>query len=418
MQHTETETTTSGAAAHAAETSVPVIGTPTKSRVIGVDATRGLALLAMMAVHVFPDFNVDGTPSMTMVVAAGRSVATFALLAGVSLALMTGGRHPLGGRTRTAAAAGLAVRALLIGFIGLALGYSGSDVNVILPYYGVLFLLAIPLIGLRPRVLACMAIVIALVVPVFTLVIGDHLPHTNLDDDLTFGSLLHPYRFAVELLITGLYPALPFMAYICAGLAIGRLKLASTRVAARLLGGGLALAVSAWVTSSMLLLHLDGLQQLRHAALPGTDPNQLTDNALLWSPPHIWSWWWLAVRAPYSATPIELLHTIGVAMAVLGAMLLLSRVAASVLGPLAVMGSMILTIYCAHVVYLSFDPLSDYPFISYIVQVATAFVFAVIWRRAVGRGPLETVIAVAAGRVRKALAARIPAEDQRQAKQT
>jgi uncharacterized membrane protein len=248
--------TMSGAVAHAAETLVPAAGAPTKSRIMGVDATRGLAVLGMMAVHVFPDFNVDGTPTITLAVAAGRSAATFALLAGVSLAFMTGGRHPVEGQARTAAAAGLAVRALLIGFIGLALGYSGTGASVILPYYGVLFLLAIPLIGLRPWVLACVAIVIALVVPVFTLVIRAHLPDGDLGVDPTFGSLLHPYRLAVALLITGVYPALAFMAYICAGLAIGRLKLSSTRVAARLLGGGLALAVSAWVTSSVLLLYI------------------------------------------------------------------------------------------------------------------------------------------------------------------
>jgi hypothetical protein len=331
---------------------------------------------------------------------------------------MTGGRHPVEGQARTAAAAGLAVRALLIGFIGLALGYSGTGASVILPYYGVLFLLAIPLIGLRPWVLACAAIVIALVVPVFTLVIRAHLPDGDLGVDPTFGSLLHPYRLAVALLITGVYPALAFMAYICAGLAIGRLKLSSTRVAARLLGGGLALAVSAWVTSSVLLLHMGGLQQLRDAAPPGTGPNQLTDNVLLWFPHPISSWWWLAVRAPHSATPIDLLHTLGAAMAVLGAVLLLTRVAAPLLGPLAAAGSMTLTIYSAHVVYLAFDPLSDYPFISYVVQVAAALVFAIIWRRAKKRGPLETVVAVVARHADRAVAAQTMSEGQRQVQKT
>ena len=51
------------------------------------------------------------------------------------------------------------------------------------------------------------------------------------------------------------------------------------------------------------------------------------------------------------------------------------------------------------------------------MKVAAALVFAVIWQRVIGRGPLETVVAVASGRVRQAVAARIPAEGQRQAKQ-
>jgi uncharacterized membrane protein len=394
---------------------------PAKSRIMGVDIARGLALLGMVAVHTFPDLNADGTPSMAWAVAGGKAVALFALLAGVSLAFMTGGRHPIEGRARTAAAAGLAVRALLIGFIGLALGYIGETVNVILPYYGVLFLLAVPLIGLRPRVLACLAIVIALVVPVFTLMIRAYIPEVALYNNPTFGSLLHPYQLAVTLLITGVYPVLAFMAYICAGLAIGRLKLSSTRVAARLLGGGLALAISAWVISSVLLLDLGGLQQLRDAASPGTDPKQLTDNVLLWSPPDnisFSSWWWLAVRAPHTVSPIDLLQTMGVAMAVLGAILLLTRVAIPVLRPLAAAGSMLLTLYSTHVVYMAFDPLSDYPFISYIVQITAAVVFAVIWQHLIGRGPLETVVAVVAGYVRRTLAARIGTDGQPQGQKT
>ncbi len=414
MEYSESETTTRSAAVHIAEISAPLAGAATKSRIMGVDAARGLALLGMVAVHVSPDFNDDGMPSMVYMVAAGKALALFVLLAGVSLAFMTGGRHPVEGRARTAAAAGLAVRAVLIGFIGLALGYSGTNVSVILPYYGLLFLLAIPLLGLRPRVLAGLAIVIALVIPVFMLVSHSYVSHVPLDDNPTFHSFLHPYQLAVELLITGPYPVLAFMAYICAGLAIGRLNLSSSRVATSLLGSGLVLAIIVWVTSEVLLLHLGGLQQLRHAVPPGTAPDQLTDNALLWLPgpgeapdrPNpISSWWWLAVRAPYSFTPIDLLHTLGLAMTVLGVMLLLTRVAAPVLKPLAAVGSMMLTLYSAHVVYMAFDPLSDYPVISFAVQVAAALVFAVIWQRVIGRGPLETVVAVAAGRVRRALAA-------------
>jgi uncharacterized membrane protein len=405
MEYNENQTTTRGLAAHATGTSITPAGVPTKSRIMGVDAARGLALLGMVAVHVYPNFNDGNTPSMVYVVVAGKAVALFVLLAGVSLAFITGGRHPVEGRARTAVAASLAVRALLIGFIGLTLGYTGQSVDVILPYYGVLFLLAIPLIGLRPAVLACLAIVIALVVPVFTLLIGDSIRGVALANNPTFHSFLQPYLLAVGLLFTGPYPALAYMAYICAGLAIGRLELSSIRVATRLLGSGLALAISSWVTSSVLLLHMGGLQRLRDAAPAGTTPDQLTDNVLLWSPDHISSWWWLAIRAPYSATPIDLLYTIGVAMAVLGAMLLLTQVAAPVLRPLAAAGSIMLTIYSAHVVYMAFDPLSNYPFISFAVQVATALVFAVIWQRARGRGPLETVVAVAARGTRRAVAA-------------
>ena len=80
MQYCKTKTTTSVAAAHAAETSVPAAAAPTKSRIMGVDAARGLALLGMLAVHVFPDFNDNGTPTIPWMVEHGKSLATFVLL--------------------------------------------------------------------------------------------------------------------------------------------------------------------------------------------------------------------------------------------------------------------------------------------------------------------------------------------------
>ncbi len=54
--------------------------------------------------------------------ASGRASALFAVLAGVSLALMSGGTRPVRGRERLATTTGLVVRALLIAALGLLLG--------------------------------------------------------------------------------------------------------------------------------------------------------------------------------------------------------------------------------------------------------------------------------------------------------
>src|SRR5215218_7611418 len=59
------------------------------ARLIAVDATRGLALLGMMAVHALWAYDDDGNVTWTYSLAAGRSAATFALLAGVGIAFMT-----------------------------------------------------------------------------------------------------------------------------------------------------------------------------------------------------------------------------------------------------------------------------------------------------------------------------------------
>lgn len=67
-------------------------------RIEGLDLARGVALVGMLAVHVFPTFDGDGSASLATQIASGRSSAVFATMAGVGLALVTGGRNPVSGR--------------------------------------------------------------------------------------------------------------------------------------------------------------------------------------------------------------------------------------------------------------------------------------------------------------------------------
>ena len=64
---------------------------PSARRILGVDAARGVALIGMMSIHIAPAIGTDGSTSTTYLIASGRSAALFALLAGVGLALASGG---------------------------------------------------------------------------------------------------------------------------------------------------------------------------------------------------------------------------------------------------------------------------------------------------------------------------------------
>jgi hypothetical protein len=89
-----------------------------------------------------------------------------------------------------------------------------------------------------------------------------------------------------------------------------------------LLGAGAALAVAARVVSSIVLHPLGGLARLTSQDGSGAGPAEL-----LWEHPHLSSsWWYLALPAPHSHTPVDVTHTLGSAMVVLGAALLLTRV--------------------------------------------------------------------------------------------
>jgi len=382
-----------------------------RARLVGVDVARGLALLGMMAVHVVDELDSRGNPTLATEVAAGRASTLFVMLAGVGLALLSGGQRPAEGRARTAIAAGIAVRALLIGAIGLLLGDlfgQSTQVEVILPYYGLLFLIAIPLLGLRPRTLAWIAVAVVAVAPVVILWIVADVGAAELDagGNVTFATLFEdPGGLLSALLVTGSYPVLAFLAYLCAGIAIGRLNLSSSRLAAGLLGGGLVMAIGAQLVSSMLLFQLGGMQELVDLEEVGSRGEAV--NQLLWDPQPVGSWWYLAVSAPHSSTPIDLLHTLGSAMAVLGAALLLCRirVIARLLRPLAAAGSMTLTLYCAHLLVLSTGLFADQQLPLYVLMVVAALAFGYFWQRKMGQGPLERLVAAIAGRARRAVAA-------------
>ncbi|MGB7448960.1 MAG: hypothetical protein WA892_07520, partial [Ornithinimicrobium sp.] len=187
-------------------------------------------------------------------------------------------------------------------------------------------------------------------------------------------------------------------------LVIGRLDLASRRVATGLFSGGLALAVSASTLSWLLLGPLGGEQALYATASQGGMSTTDVADTLVWgaggtTPTQ--TWWWLAVDAPHSSTPLDLLHTGGTAVALIGGMLLLARSWPRVLTPLTAVGSMTLTLYTAHILFMSspLDVFAATP--GYVIQVVLALCFAAIWRTAVGQGPLESLTAAAGKAARR-----------------
>jgi hypothetical protein len=232
------------------------------------------------------------------------------------------------------------------------------------------------------------------------------LPYAGYEYDPTPATLVHdPLGLLVQLSLTGTYPVVVYVAYLCVGLAIGRLDLSSRRVAWWLVGGGLALAVAARAASAILLYPMGGLARL-------VEQNGLHDGAasaaqeLLWVPTLSSSWWYLALPAPHSHTPVDLLHTLGSAAAVLGAALLLTRVPAirRVLSPLAAAGSMSLTLYSAHLILLATGVLADDAVLLYLAMVAGALALAAGWRRRFKQGPLEKLVAVPAAWAHRAVA--------------
>lgn len=378
-----------------------------RRRLTGVDAARGLALLGMMAIHILPSWNEDGDPTLVWSAFSGVAATLFALLAGLTLAFLTGGSRPLSGGALTASRAGLLVRAALIAVLGMLLAAVDPPAAIILVYYGVMFLLAIPLLRLSARALAALAVGIAVLGPILVHLTRDVLPDLSGYDPTLTTLFTEPVTFLSVVLFTGSFPVIPWMAYVCAGLALGRLDLRDKRTALRLFAAGVLTALGAWLTSALLQGPLGGREQLM-AATPWS-ATEIQD-FLIWGPlPELptTTWWWLTVLAPYTATPFEVFHSLGVAAAALGAMLLIGRFAGRALRPLTAIGSMTLTLYSAHLLLLATGLLAQAPWASFIVQTTAAVGFAMIWLHFKDSGPLERGVTVATRAVRDRVYTRI-----------
>lgn len=363
-------------------------------RIVGIDLARGMALLGMMVVHLINQANADGDMAWQWRISSGNAAALFATLAGVGIALSTGRTRPPTGRPLLATATSVLTRAVLIGLIGLALGsVVPTDIaNVILPYYAVLFVLAIPFLRVPPMLLGFFALMVAVIVPIVSHVVRRSLP-VIAPTNIGFASVLaDPGKVMTDLLLTGVYPALPWLAYVLAGLAIGRLPLRrSLAIFLTTTGTGLALIASAG--SLFAMNQLGGLQAIAAAAQGSMTLDDFT-SLLVWGAGGTLpttSWWWLAVLAPHTTTPFDLMFTLGIAIAVLGAALMIGFVIPVAVKPLVVMGSMPLTMYAGHLLLTSLSPLPGGG-LGYWLQVAILLAFAFLWSRFVSRGPLEWLV--------------------------
>lgn len=352
-------------------------GTAYPPRLVGVDLARLLALVGMFAAHVTAV--EDGEVPVLFQVVAGRSSALFALLAGVSLVIVT--RATSAGNLGVHRAR-LLVRAGMVALVGMVLGVLDSGVAVILVYYGLLFCCALPVLRWRASSLAWLALAWGVASPVVSVLLRPALPPTSYQVPSLL-SLADPWQLLTELAVTGYYPVLTWATYLFAGMAAGRAltpaligtdgdraragggptgraRSADHRVPLRtlrtllLVGAWLAalsLGVSVWATRSpavrQALLQSWGVTdrwgdlatELR-TGFYGTHPEG--------------SWWWLAVWAPHSGSVVDLAHTTGCALLVLGSCLVLVRVTAALpWRVLAGAGAMTLSLYAAHVVVLS-----------------------------------------------------------------
>lgn len=384
-------------------------------RILGLDVARGLAILGMAGAHVGMTDAFDwGDPTTWTDLVHGRSSILFALLAGVSIALMTG-RDVLPERERLPGIRlNLVGRGAVIFVIGLALELLNTPIAVILTLYGLLYVAVIPVLRWRPRQLLLGVAVLALAGPALLALIS--------------AVALQPFGAGIGFVLYGTYPITVWLALVLGGMALGRLRVQEVRtvvvalvigVVLAAIGYGLgALGAGAGLGGTESIVSstsedsgsgsLDSLPSESLDSLPAESLSSFIPDDVM--PPSGWESYPEALAAtdpfgsvvravfavdPHSGGTAEILGSGGFALAVIALCLLLSRPLRWLLLPLGALGSMPLTAYSLHVVsvVLVAGPggfIADNSF--WGLTAVALLVVTTLWAMFVGRGPLERLV--------------------------
>ena len=308
----------------------------------------------------------------------GRAAATFVVLAGAGLSLLSRKARESGDVDRLARDRGTVLRrAAFLLIFGLL--YTPIWPPDILHFYGLYlgaaaFLLAAPARRLVGLALALPLVFLGLL---FTL---DYEKGWDWES-LTYLDLWTPEGMVRHLLFNGFHPVVPWLTFVLVGMLLGRQNLLDGTVRRRVFGAGLGAVILAESTSALLIRILS----------MGASPEEQADLAAVFG---------TAMMPP---VPLYLLAGSGVACAAIAACVELGVrfPKAFWMRPLLRTGEMALTLYVAHVVVgmgvlQSLGRLEEQS-LAFAVASSAAFcalavVFAVSWRAKFARGPLEAVL--------------------------
>ncbi|MEP6479309.1 MAG: acyltransferase family protein [Rhodoglobus sp.] len=325
-----------------------------------VDLARGAGLIGVFIAHTAPI--TAHTPFYIKWINISENVAAplFTLMLGLSLGLLVSARSD--GQSRARFRLQLTIRSALLVVLGLAAGMLGANVIPILQYFGVVYLVLLPVLFLRARWLLLLAGAMAIVSPLLMTAVQGAFANWMSAGGAERWYFSPVYQLA-ELLFSGYgYRVTGLLVFALVGLAVAKAGVGNrSTLVATSLGGG------------VLMLVGYGLSRLTAIS-----------------------------AAAYSGTTLELLGATGLALVTFslcgwlfaGQQVAWLRGVARVLSPVSALGSMTLTVYLLHIVVLglwarTMPGINDDSWPMMFGLIAGSLVFAVLWKKFVGKGPVE-----------------------------
>ncbi|MFG3338386.1 DUF418 domain-containing protein [Glycomyces sp. NPDC048151] len=387
-------------------TAPPAKGDASMGRLVGVDLARALAVFGMYIVHVGPMLSTtSGVGTWVRYMADGHSSVLFATLAGFSLMLIAGRREPKTGLAGRKAKARIAIRAVVLLAFGTLLAKFYGDV-IIIGFYGVYFLVAMLFLRLSGKALAITAAALAVAGPQAAFLMRPLLSGSVQQAVDAYDPLERLSGVGViDLLFTGFYPTVPWIAFVVAGMALGRVDLSAPANQRRLAALGAGLTAVAYGLS-LLLAGKDALRSMAEDGSSGSGSGSWSgsskppmDSGSFDYQPSVRE---LFVAGPHSGTTFDIVGSVGVAILVIvGATFLMDRLPRlrRLAAPLVAVGTMSLTAYVGHFAVMSWLSLPGGgvrgSWVPVLTLIAGAVVFAAVWSRFFRRGPLEYLLNLA-----------------------
>ncbi len=333
---------------------------------------RGLAMFAMTVVH-FVNFRENEGETLATLAShfRGRAMPLFVMLGGIGVTYLT--------RRSKTPERDLIIRAIMLFALGLVLTEYVDRLAIILQSYGLFFILATVLWRLPSKVLLALVPAIVATGAVTYQLVGTPRRLTPFDEAFTVAG-------AESLIFDGFYPLFPVGAFFVFGIWLGRINLASERVAAVLAGVGTVVGIGTTVIANAAVERFN-LQIVFGRGRAGDGMFHLT--RLLDSEGH-------------SAMPAWVISALGTSAAVLGISLLLAPRFPRLVRPVVAVGSTALTYYVyqawlTNVVPPTFETSLGTEWIFTFAVYASFVVLALIWKVFFDSGPFERALRIGSG---------------------
>lgn len=352
-----------------------------KRRIIGIDVARALAIFGMIIVNfkIVFGYQGDGLLKHLAQFCEGKAAATFVVLAGVGLALMTNSAIQNSNKEKLGIAYKRILKRSLFLFV-IGLSYISIWPADILHFYGIYMVITLALISRKSNQILVASALIIFLFPLLLFLI-DYEAGWNFET-LVYIDFWSFSGFFRNLFYNGFHPVIPWTAFMLFGLWFGKQDLQNTAFVKK----------SFWVSLISFIL-IQFISYISIHILANGDAQIIQElNPILGT-------------EPMPPMPLYMLNGIAISITTISGCILVANNYEKnfIIDALNKTGQLALTFYVAHVVLgmgvmegIGTKKLGEYS-INFSVIYALAFslgciLFAVLWLRFKKSGPLEWII--------------------------